>query len=182
VTRLLLDWRAGDGKALDELVPHIYGELRRLARRHMSGERRGHTLQTTALVHEVYARLVDAEVTWQDRAHFYAVAARAMRRVLVDHARSKRRAKRGSGAEKISLDDAAELSFEPGERFLDLDLALGKLAGSDARKAQVVELHYFGGLGYDEIAEVLQVSPSTVGLDLRFAKAWLARELGAGAG
>ncbi len=177
VTRLLHDWRGGDAKALDALMPLLYDELRGLARGYMSRERAGHTLQTTALVHEAYVRLIDAEVDWKDRAHFRAVAARAMRRVLVDHARSLGRVKRGDGAAKVALDDAPEVADERRPDLIELDLALERLAEIDRRKADVVELHYYGGLTYDEIAEVLGVAPSTVGLDLRVAKAWLWSQL-----
>lgn len=177
VTRLLMDWRGGDGSALDELLPQVYEELRRLARRYMSGERPGHTLQTTALVHEAYIRLIDAEISWQDRAHFFSVAARAMRRILVDHARAHLSVKRGEGEAKVSLDEALAVSPAPAQGLLDLDEALERLSEHDTRKSRIVELHVFGGLTYDEIAEALEVSAATVRLDMRFAKAWLRAEL-----
>jgi RNA polymerase sigma factor (TIGR02999 family) len=179
VTQLLIEWRGGRRGALDELVPLVYEELRGLARAHMSRERPGHTLQTTALVHELYGRLVVADVAWQDRAHFFAVAASAMRRILVDHARGRRRQKRGSGEAGLPLDEALDVSAQPDPLLVELDEALRRLEARDERKARALELHYFGGLSYEEISEVLGVAPSTVGADLRFAKAWIKRELGA---
>jgi RNA polymerase sigma factor (TIGR02999 family) len=173
----LLDWQDGREAALDELMPLVYGELRRLAGRHMKDERPGHTLQATALVHEAYARLVDVELGGAGRAQFFALASRAMRNVLVDHARSKLRAKRGGGAERLTLDEAVAISPEPSPDLLDLDVALTDLAVQDERKAKVIELSFFGGLTYDEIAELLEVSAATVRLDVRLAKAWLASRL-----
>lgn len=173
VTALLAKWRAGDESARDRLLASVYAELHRLAERAMHGDRPGHTLQATALVHEAYLRLVDADVPWEDRAHFYAVAARTMRRVLVDHARARARDKRGGDASAITLDEAVALSPARPADLEALDEALGRLAELDARKAKAIELHYFGGLSYEEVARVLQVAPATVHRDLRMARAWL---------
>jgi RNA polymerase sigma factor (TIGR02999 family) len=178
VTRLLIDWRAGDERALDRLMPLVYEQLRALARQHMKRERAGHTLQATALVHEAYARLVNMEIAWKDRVHFFAVAARTMRRVLVEHARERGAAKRGGGWVRATLDEALVIADEPSIDFLALDAALGRLEAHDPRKGRAIELHYFGGLGYEETAEVLGVSEATVHRDLRMAKAWLYHELG----
>src|SRR2546422_4382180 len=178
VTQLLKQWSHGDDAALAELTPLVYGELRRLAHRHMGGERPDHTLQTTALVNEAYLRLADqTHPRWQNRAHFFAVAARAMREILVNYARSQRAQKRGGGALKVDLDEVALVSPEESKEIVDLHEALETLATLDSRKAQVVELKYFGGLNYDEMAEVLKISPVTVRRDWRFAKAWLYTEL-----
>ncbi len=177
VTRLLSAWRAGDQDALDRLVPLVYDELRALARRRLRAERGDHTLQATALVHEAYARLVGADLDLADRAHFFAVAARTMRRILVDHARGKAREKRGGGAAVVTLSEDVVADDEPGEDLLALDEAIGRLAELSERKAKVVELHYFGGLTYPETAAALDVSEATVDRDLRMAKAWLANEL-----
>jgi len=178
VTALLMRWSDGDDAALAELTPLVYEELRHLAHREMGGERPNHTLQTTALVNEAYLRLADqTNPRWQSRAHFFAVAARAMRRILVSYARSQRAQKRGRGVLKVDLDDAALVSPEESQEIIDLHEALERLAILDSRKAEVVELKYFGGLNYDEMAEVLKVSPVTVRRDWRFAKAWLHTEL-----
>jgi RNA polymerase sigma factor (TIGR02999 family) len=177
VTQLLQAWREGSGAARDELLTEVYDELRRLARRHMRRERSGHTLQTTALVHEAFLRLAGAEVPWQDRAHFFSVAAGQMRRILVDHARARARAKRGGGGRRLTLDETLAAPSRHDDELLAVDEALGRLAREDPRKSHVVELHYFGGLGHAEIAGLLGVSLSTVRLDIRFAKAWLRREL-----
>jgi RNA polymerase sigma-70 factor, ECF subfamily len=178
VTDLLVQWSHGDDAALAELTPLVYEELRHLAHRHMGGERTNHTLQTTALVNEAYLRLVDqTNPRWQNRAHFFAMAAGAMRRILVSYARSQRTQKRGGGALKMQLDEAALVSPEESKEIVDLHEALERLATLDSRKAQVVELKYFGGLNYDEIAEVLNVSAVTARRDWRFAKAWLYTEL-----
>jgi RNA polymerase sigma factor (TIGR02999 family) len=178
VTQLLAHWSHGDDAALGELTPLVYEELRRLAHHQMGGQRRDHTLQTTALVNEAYLRLADqTNPRWQDRAHFFAVAARAMRQILVNYAKSYRAQKRGGGALKIELDEAAIVSPEESKEIVDLHEALERLATLDSRKAQVVELKYFGGLNYDEIAEVLRVSTVTVRRDWVFAKAWLHNEL-----
>jgi RNA polymerase sigma factor (TIGR02999 family) len=176
VTLLLRRCGAGDGAALAQVVPLVYEELLRLARRHMGGERPGHTLQPTALVHEAYARLVDADLDLRDRVHFFAVASTAMRRILVDHARARSSLKRGGGALRMTLDDDQPGTAHDSD-LVELDEALGRLAATDQRKARTVELHYFGGLSYDEIAGVLGVSAATVDRDLRFAKAWLKGQL-----
>jgi RNA polymerase sigma factor (TIGR02999 family) len=180
VTQLLKDWRGGDAEALGRLLPHVYDELRRLARRHMRGERGDHTLQTTGLVHEAYVRLVHSDVPWEDRVHFFAVAAGLMRRILVDHAKANRRQKRGGGARRITLDEAALVSSPPGEDLLQLDRALDGLAELDARKSRIVELVYFGGMTYREAAAALEISEATVHRELRIAKAWLVRAIGHG--
>lgn len=177
-TQLLHAWRAGDTSARDRLMALLHDELHGLAARQLSHERDDHTLQTTALVHEAYMRLVDAEVSWQDRAHFLAITARVMRRVLVDHARGKKRAKRGGYTVVLRLDDVDEIPAAHTPAITDLDDALNRLADNDARKARVVELHYFGGLSYEEIAEAEGMSRATVQRDLRFARAWLKEELG----
>jgi RNA polymerase sigma factor (TIGR02999 family) len=178
VTQLLQQWSQGDDSALAELTPLVYEELRRLAHRQMGGERPDHTLQTTALVNEAYLRLADqTNPRWQNRAHFFAVAARAMRQILVSYARSQRSQKRGGGALKVDLDEAALVSPEESKEIVDLHEALERLATLDSRKAQVVELKYFGGLNYDDMAEVLKISPVTVRRDWKFARAWLYKEL-----
>src|SRR3989442_15463 len=158
-------------------MPHVYNKLRRLARRAMQSEREGHTLQHTALVHEAYLQLVHMDVSWNDKAHFFAVAARAMRRVLVDHARGKHRDKRGGDAIKLSLDEAPEVPAQPAADILDLDHAFQRLSAFDSRKAEILELFYFGGLTLEEISEVVGISPTTVKRELRMAKAWLNEEL-----
>lgn len=177
VTQLLLEWRGGNQQALDGLMPLVYNELRRLAQHYMRSERMEHTLQATALVNEAYIRLVDMKVSWQDRAHFFAVAARLMRRLLVDHARATHRVKRESGGPKISLDDAGEVSVEPASDLLALDDAMTRLATFDPRKTDIIELHFFGGLRNEEVAEALGISRATVQRELRLAKAWLKHEL-----
>jgi len=178
VTQLLTEWSHGEDAALAELTPLVYEELRRLAHYYMEGQRPDHTLQTTALVNEAYLRLVDqSNANWQSRAHFFAVAARAMRQIVVDYARSYRSQKRGGGALKVELDEAAIVSPEQSKEIIDLHEALERLATLDSRKAQVVELKYFGGLNYDEMAEVLKISPVTVRRDWEFAKLWLYTEL-----
>lgn len=179
VSRLLEAWRDGDAAALDRLMPLVYDELHALAHRQLQSERDGHTLQTTALLHEAYLRLMGADVPWEGRVHFFAVAARAMRRVLVDHARGARREKRGGGARPVTLDESLS-SGEPPADLLELDDALERLAAIDERKARAIELHYFAGLGYDEIAQALAISPATVHRDLRMARAWLQREMAGG--
>ena len=178
ITRLLIDWRGGDQAALEQLIPLVHGELRRLARRHMAHERVGHTLQATALVNEAFVRLIDVQqVKWQDRAHFFAMSSRLMRRILVDFARSKGYQKRGGGAQKVSFDEALLVAREPGQDLVALDDALTALAAFDGRKAQVVEMRFFGGLSVEETAEALNVSVDTVMRDWKLAKAWLLREL-----
>jgi RNA polymerase sigma factor (TIGR02999 family) len=177
VTTLLLQWRAGDHLALDRLVPLVYDELRANAARLMQRERPDHTLQATALVHEAYAKLVGAEIDWQDRGHFFAIAARQMRRILVDHAKSKGRSKRGGQLQQVTLESAALVQAEPATGVAEVDEAMTRLAAQDPRRANVVELHFFGGLTIDEIAQALDISTPTVNRDLKFAKAWLYREL-----
>ena len=179
VAELLLAWGQGEQAALDKLVPRVHAELRRVAHRYMARERTGHTLQTTALVNEAYLRLINVEqVRWQNRAHFFAVSAQLMRRILVDFARSRNYLKRGGGAQKVTLDDALVVSREPGQDLVALDDALKALAVTDARKSRVVELRFFGGLSVEETAEVLKVCPDTVTRDWRLAKVWLSREMG----
>jgi RNA polymerase sigma factor (TIGR02999 family) len=178
VTKLLAKWSDGDGEALEQLMPLVYDELHRMAKRYMDGQPSGHTLQTTALIHEAYLKLADnGEKRWQDRAHFFAVAAQAMRHILVDYARSHHTEKRGGGTQMIALDDAPVVSTERASEIVALDDALKNLSAADERKGRVVELRYFGGLSVEETAEVLKVSPVTVMRDWRFAKTWLLREL-----
>jgi RNA polymerase sigma factor (TIGR02999 family) len=178
VTQLLVAWGNGDQAALEQLTPLIYSELHQMAHRHLGRERRGHTLQTTALVHEAYLRLIDQnEVRWQNRAHFFAIAAQMMRRILVDYARARNVAKRGGGARQVSLDEALEVSDERAADVIALDEALAALAELDPRKSRIIELRFFGGLSIEETAEVLGVSPGTVMRDWTFAKAWLQREI-----
>jgi RNA polymerase sigma-70 factor (ECF subfamily) len=178
VTELLLAWASGDESALGQLVPLVHAELRRIARRQMRRERDGHTLQTTALVNEVYTRLVDlTRVRWQDRAHFFAMSSRLMRRVLVDHARSRNYQKRGGRAVRVTLSRALHVADGREPDIVALDDALEALAAIDDRKSRVVELRFFGGLSVAETAEAIGVSPETVMRDWRMAKAWLLREL-----
>jgi RNA polymerase sigma factor (TIGR02999 family) len=180
VTQLLHAWREGEPQALDRLTPLVYEELHRLARRHMAHERPGHTLQTTALVNEAYLELVDSvQADWQNRAHFFAVCARVMRRILVDWARSRNMFKRGGGVHLVGLEDTFVGAQEPDAALVALDDALSALGECDARKARVVELRFFGGLSMEETAAVLKVSEETVQRDWRFAKSWLRRELSA---
>ena len=176
ITQLLHEWRAGNQQALDDLMPLVYDELRHLAAHHLKSERASHTLQPTALVNEAYIRLVNVEVQWQDRAHFFAVAARLLRRILVDHAKSRRRAKRGGDLIRVTLNEYL-FSTEPDNDIIALDDSLKSLATFDDRKSQIVELHFFGGLTYEETAETLGISPVTVHRELRLAKAWLHHEL-----
>ena len=181
ITRLLVDWRSGDQAALDRLLPLVYDELRRVARNHMRREQPDHLLQTTALVHEAYLRLVDQKnVRWQTRAHFFAVAAQVMRHILVDYARGRQRAKRGGGSAELPLHDVAVLSEARAEELMAVHVALENLATVDPRKGKVFELRYFGGMSVDEAAEAMNVSPATVARDWRMAKAWLRREIGDG--
>jgi len=183
VSRLLARWKNGDEAALQELVPIVHDELRRLARRQMAGERPGRTLQPTALVNEAYLRLADLrQMQWQDRAHFFAMAARLMRRILVDAARTRGYQKRGGGAQRVSFTQALAVAEVPSTDVVKLDDALEALAQIDARKSRVVELRFFGGLSVDETAEVLQVSRETVKRDWTFAKLWLLRQLRGDAG
>lgn len=178
VTQWLIAWSNGDQAALERLMPLVYAELRRLARRHMGRERSGHTLQTTALVNEAYLRLIDASrVQWQNRAHFFAISSQLMRRILVDYARAHNYVKRGGEATHVRLEEAAVVSAGQAPDLVALDDALGELAAIDARKSRVVELRFFGGLSVEETAEVLKVSPRTVMSDWSLAKAWLLREL-----
>lgn len=178
ITQLLLAWNEGDAQALDQLMPLIHDELHRLAHLYMAGERAGHPLQTTALVNEAYLRLVDSSrVRWQNRAHFFAVSAQLMRRILVDVARSRKKLKRGGDAIQVSFDEAMAIAHEPGADLVALDEALTTLAAFDERKSKVVELRFFGGLTVEETAEVLKVSTMTVMRDWGLAKAWLLREL-----
>jgi RNA polymerase sigma-70 factor (ECF subfamily) len=178
VTQLLVDWGNGNQAALDRLMPLVYTELRQLAHRYMRRERPGHTMQTTALIHEAYLRLVDQnQVRWQHQAHFFGIAARLMRQILIEHARSHTRAKRGGGVGTISLDEAAVVSQMRAMELLALDDALERLAAIDPRKSRVVELRFFGGLSVEEAAQVLNIAPNTVLRDWRMAKAWLRREI-----
>jgi len=180
VTRLLQQWRGGNREALDQLMPVVYEELRRLAARCLHSERPGHTLRATALVHEAYLRLMDADIGWQDRAHFYAVASRVLRRILVEYARTRGRQKRGGGEEMVPLDEAVVVGPEAASTVLDLDEALQRLAALDPRKSEIVQLLFFGGMTYDETAAALEISPATVHRELTLAKAWLHRELAQG--
>ena len=178
VTGLLLSWRQGDAEALDHLVPLVYEDLRRVARRHLRRERAGHALQATALVHEVYLRLVDVDrVTLKNRAHFFAVAAKLMRQILVDHARRQRADKRGGGATMVSLEDVSPAAQPASVDVLALDEALDALSAVDARQGTVVELRFFAGLDIDEAAEALGISTATVEREWALAKAWLYRRL-----
>jgi RNA polymerase sigma-70 factor (ECF subfamily) len=178
VTQLLVAWSDGDQSALDQLVPLVHGELRRLARSYMRGERHGHTLQTTALVNEAYLRLIDQKnVRWQNRAHFLAIAAQLMRRILVDYARRRQYRKRGGGALQVSLANAESLSEDRAPDLVALDEALRSLAEIDPRRSQVVELRFFGGLNIEETAEILKISPTTVERDWIIARAWLHKNL-----
>src|SRR5579863_8935487 len=178
ITHLLQAWRQGDERALDKLTPQVYRELHLAAKRCMARERDGHTLQTTALINELYLRLSNLKlIDWQNRAHFFALCARQMRRILTDQARARRAHKRGDGAKAISLDDALTISPEPSADLVDVDDALNQLAKVDERKTQVVVLRFFGGLNVEETAEVLKVSPETVARDWRLAKTWLMRAM-----
>lgn len=178
VTQLLIDWREGDETALNRLVPIVYEELRRLAHSYMRRERAGHTLQTAALINEAYIRLVDHKgMRWQNRYHFYGVAAQAMRRVLVDHARSRGYTKRGGDAQRVELDEVATVPQKQAADLIALDDALTDLAALDQRKSRIVEMRYFGGMSIEEIAEALGVSAATVNRDWKTAKAWLLRAI-----
>lgn len=178
VTHLLKAWTKGDEQALGKLTPLVYEQLHQVAKRYMAGERSNHTLQTTALVNEVYLKLVDCkQIDWQDRVHFFAVSARLMRRVLIDFARSRGHQKRGGGATRLSLEEAPSVCCEPDNNLVALDEALKALAVIDERKSKVVELKFFGGLSVEETAEVLKISVATVVRDWNLAKVWLLREL-----
>jgi len=180
LTQLLIAWSKGDARALEQLTPLVYAELRKIAHRYMNRERAGHTLQTTAVVHEAFLRLLGApQENWQNRAHFYAIAAQMMRRILVDYARANLRAKRGGETTRVALEDIDAPVTEPAldPDLIALDTALEKLAEIDPRRARVVELRFFGGLSVEETAHVLQVAPDTVVRDWRVAKAWLFRYL-----
>jgi RNA polymerase sigma factor (TIGR02999 family) len=181
ITELLVEWSGGNQDALDELYPLVYDELHRLARRYMSRERKGHTLQTTALINEAYVRLVDQRnVQWANRSHFFAISAQIMRRILIDHARRHAYAKRGGGAQQVSLDETAAIALDNLSEFLRLDEALQSLAELDPRRSRVVELRYFGGLNNEEIAGVLKISENTVIRDWNMARAWLYSQLAGG--
>ena len=181
VTRLLVAWGDGDRAALDRLMPLVHEELRRLARHYMSRERPGHTLQSTALVNEAYLRLVEQEgMRWENRAHFFGIAARLMRQILVEHARGRQAAKRGGGQYRLSLSRVDRAASGPDVNLLALDEALGRLEALDPQKSRIVELRYFGGLGIEETAEVIGKSPATVKRDWSMARAWLRSEIGEG--
>lgn len=179
ITQLLIDWGEGDRKALDALTPLVYDELRAIARRQLRGERADHTLNTTALVHEAYFKLVDQNrVEWQNRAHFYAIASQAMRRILLMYARSRNRQKRGGGQPALPLDEAIVLTESRAEELIELDEALARLETFDERAVRIVECRYFGGLTIEETAGALDISPATVKRDWSTARAWLHMELG----
>lgn len=183
ITQLLAEWSEGNQAALDQLYPLVYNELRRLAHGYLRRERKGHTLQTTALINEAYLRLVDQRhVHWANRSHFFGISAQIMRRILIDHARRYDYAKRGGGAQRISLDEAAVVAKQRGRALLMLDEALKSLAKIDPRRSQVVELRYFGGLNNGEIAGVLKISENTVMRDWNMARAWLYQELSGSVG
>src|ERR1700694_922198 len=178
VTQLLIAWNGGDKQALDKLLPVVYDELRRQAARYLRRERPGHTLQTTALIHEAYLRLIDQKsVHWQNRAQFFGIAAQMMRRILVDHARTKHRAKRGGSDIRISLTDATSVTKDPDLNLVELDEALNRLEKIDPQQSKIVELRFFSGLNVEETAAALQISPATVKRDWKVAKAWLYREI-----
>jgi RNA polymerase sigma factor (TIGR02999 family) len=181
ITRLLADWRSGNQTALDRLLPLVYDELRRMASGYMRGERSDHLLQTTALVHEAYLRMIDSpNINYETRSHFFAVAAQVMRHILVDYARGQRRAKRGEGLPPLELSEVAVLSDDRAEEVIAVNSALEKLSALDARKGRIFEMRYFGGMSVDEAAEALKLSPATVARDWRMAKAWLRREIAPG--
>ena len=183
ITSLLVEWGNGNQSALESLMPLVYDELRRMARRFMRRQSAGHTFQTTELIHEAYLKLAKGgEQTWQNRAHFFGVAAQAMRHILVDYARSKHSRKRGGWQEKVTLDETFAVSSDKSDELLHLNEAMNELAALDARKCRVVELKYFGGLTNEEIAEVLKISPETVKRDWRFSRSWLLRELSGNSG
>ena len=177
VTALLQQWSDGNKEALDQLMPVVYSQLRKLAAYTLRGERPDHTLRATELVHEAYIKLIDSDIPWQNRAHFYAVAAKVLRHILVDHAKAHRRQKRGGDAERIPLDEAVVVGPQASAEVVELDEALKQLAVKDERKSRIVELVFFGGMKHEEIAAVLKISDKTVQRELSIAKAWLYREL-----
>jgi RNA polymerase sigma factor (TIGR02999 family) len=178
ITELLIDWNNGSAEALQKLMPMVETELRRIAANHMRRERPGHTLQTSALVNEAYLKLIDQrQVRWENRSHFFALASQLMRRILLDHARSQSRAKRGGDAVHVGLDEVTVISPQKSETLIALDEALTRLAEFDPRKSKIVEMRFFGGLTVDEVAEVLGIAPITVMLHWRLAKAWLQKEV-----
>lgn len=177
ITRLLNESRGGNKAAFDALIPVVYDQLYKLASRRLANERKGHTLRTTEIVHEAYLRLVDSDVAWNDRAHFYAISAQVMRRILIDYAKSRNRDKRGGEYEKVPLDSAFEVGCNSFANLLEVNVALERLAARDARKGAIVELLVFGGLTYDEAAEALGISPATLHRELKLARAFLHREL-----
>ena len=177
VTQLLKSWKSGDNKALSELMPMVHDTLRKLAGKYMQSENAGHTLQATALVNEAYLKLIDADITWQNRAHFMAIAARSMRRILIDHAKSKGRQKRGGDDVLVTLHEANVAGGDKQPEILDIEEALQQLGALDKRKAEIVELSFYGGMTYDEIAEALDISAATVDRELRFSKAWLQKAI-----
>jgi RNA polymerase sigma factor (TIGR02999 family) len=179
ITQLLMNWRKGDEAAFEQLIPLVYPELKRLARRHMGRESPGHTLQTSALINEAYLRLIDQQaIDWQDRGHFFAVATRVMRHILIDHARSQTRSKRGGAVSHVQLDETEAVAQMRAAEFLALDEALKSLATIDPRKSRIVELRFFGGLTVEETAEVMGLAPITIKREWRSAKAWLHSEIG----
>ena len=177
LTQLLGEWQAGNSQALDDLMPLVYDQLRNVANRYMRAERPGHTLRATAVVHEAYMRLAGSDISFENRAHFYAVAARMMRRILLDWAKSNHRKKRGGEAAKVQLDESLDLGTTSSEKLIEIDLALQRLAAFDPRKADLVEMLFFGGLTQEEAAAVLQISVATLNRELKMAKAWLYNEL-----
>jgi len=177
ITTLLHEWREGNASAGERLAPLVYDELHRIASRLFRGERPGHTLQPTALVNEAFARLIDVQVEWQDRAHFYALAARMMRRLLINHATARETAKRGGAAQRVTLDESASVGMDRDAELLSLDAALTELGKLDPRKLEILELHFFGGLTFEEMADVTGLSTSTLERDLRVARAWLKNRL-----
>ena len=179
VTTLLQDWRQGRSGALDRLMPLVYDSLKKIAKRRRAGEHGVNTFDTTEIVHQAYIQLVDADVDWQNRAHFYAIASQVMRRVLIDQARARKRQKRGGDEQRVTYDESLARIPDLDADLLDLDRALSKLATQDERKARILECHFFAGMTYDEIAECLSISAATVDRDLRFAKAWVYREISA---
>ena len=180
ITQMLENWRSGDSQALNQLMPLVHTNLRQLAGKYMRKERAGHTLQATALVNEAFLKLCDSSVSWQSRAHFIAIAARAMRQILVDHARSKYRQKRGGHYKQVTLYEARLAGSAADPDILDIETALSELEKMDMRKAQIIELNIYGGMTYGEIAEVLGISEASVDRELRFSRAWLQRELSDG--